>query len=286
MLLLTDVDHDHDGLALAALADRAGYPHAFAAPSNAGEPTGLDLDGNGRTGEARDAQGYGRFPGDSALAVLSRWPVTLVQDHTALLWRDLPGAALPDAPLWTEEVAAIQRLSSTSHWVLSVDAPGGLVTIGAFSATPPVFDGPEDRNGLRNAGEVRFWSAWLDGDFGPVPEDVVLMGNAQLDPVDGEGRHEAIAALLSDPRLQDPAPASAGAALAADKGHAGDPALDTVDWEGPGNLRVGYVLPDAGWTVTGAGVFWPAPDTEGAALLGPDGLAAGPHRLVWVDIAR
>ena len=70
ILLLTDVDHDHDGLGLAALARRFDYPHSFALAPNSGLPTGLDLDGDGRTGEARDAQGYGRFTGDSGMAVL------------------------------------------------------------------------------------------------------------------------------------------------------------------------------------------------------------------------
>jgi hypothetical protein len=64
--------------------------------------------------------------------------------------------------------------------------------------------------------------------------------------------------------------------------------LDTADWpdDRPGNLRVSYVLPSRDWTVIDAGVYWPAPDSAAAAIIGPDGLAAGPHRLVWVDIVR
>ena len=27
--------------------------------------------------------------------------------------------------------------------------------------TPPVFDGPEDRNGTRNADEIRFWADYV-----------------------------------------------------------------------------------------------------------------------------
>ena len=65
--------------------------------------------------------------------------------------------------------------------------------------------------------------------------------------------------------------------------HIGDPALDTVDWSddtGPGNLRVSYVLPDAGLKVTDSGVFWPLPDDPLYELL-----RDGPrHRLVWVDL--
>ena len=40
------------------------------------------------------------------------------------------------------------------------------------------------------------------------------------------------------------------------------------------------------WTVSDAGVFWPAPGDPDAKLLGDDGLAAGLHRLVWVDVSR
>jgi hypothetical protein len=79
---------------------------------------------------------------------------------------------------------------------------------------------------------------------------------------------------------------SLGARQAADLNQMGDPALDTADWsdDGPGNLRVSYILPSRDLNVTGVGVFWPAQNDPLAALLGSDGFAAGPHRLVWVDI--
>jgi hypothetical protein len=154
----------------------------------------------------------------------------------------------------------------------------------AYSATPPVFDGPEDRNGLRNRDELQLWLQVLDGQFGPVPQDFVIAGNANLDPADGDGLREAMTAFLVDPRLTDPLPRSPGGQAAADPDQTGDPALDTADWpdNAPGNLRVDYVLPAAAWTVTGSGVFWPAPDDPDAALAD----AAGPHRLVWVDLRR
>ena len=281
ILLLTDFDFDLDGIALSAFADRADYPHSFSLAPNSGVMTGLDLDGNGRLGEARDAQGYGRFSGDGGLAVLSRHPIGAgVVDLSTLLWRDLPGATLPDGE--PDEVQAVQRLSSTGHWIVPVDAPGGPVTLMAFAATPPVFDGPEDRNGLRNRDELRLWTYVLDTDG--APPHAVILGNANLDPVDGEGYPDAMLAVLGDPRLVDPKPASAGAVLAADPSHRGDPALDTADWpsDGPGNLRVSYVLPTSDWQVSGAGVVWPAPDDPFAETV----VAAGPHRLVWVDVTR
>ncbi len=291
LLLLTDIDWDADGAALSALADRLSeeglaYPHRLALPSNAGLPTGLDMDGNGRSGEPRDAQGYGRFRGQGAMALLSRWPLGAARDLSALLWRDLPGARLPaldGRPFPSPEAQAAQRLSSTGHWIVPVAAPGGDVTLLAWAATPPVFDGPEDLNGRRNADELALWRQVLDGSFGEVPTAFVLLGDAQLDPRDGAGLTGEMAALLADPRLQDPRPASEGARLAAGPPPSGDPALDTVDWpeEGPGNLRVAYVLPSAALRVSGAGVLWPPPGDP----LAPLAEAAGPHRLVWVDLA-
>lgn len=278
VLVLTDFDFDLDGQALAAFADLLGaYPYQFGRPPNAGLATGLDLDGNGQTGEARDAMGYGRFAGDGGMAVLSRYPVLAgeVVDYATLLWRDLPGAVLPvtdQGPFLEGKVMDALRLSSNGHWVVPVVLPDGPpVAIMAFDATPPVFDGPEDMNGLRNRDEVRLWQVLLDGKLGPVPPSFVIAGNANLDPMGGDGYRDVMAGFLADPRLQDPLPG-----------------WPTADWDddGPGNLRVSYVLPSADWQVTGAGVFWPAPDDPEAALLGRDGLAAGVHHLVWVDISR
>jgi hypothetical protein len=104
--------------------------------------------------------------------------------------------------------------------------------------------------------------------------------------VDGDGRPEALTALLNHPLLQDPAPKSpVGAALAAADGganeaHQGDPMLDTANWDdrpgGPGNLRVDYVLPSRDWIVAGSGVLWGS--GHGDVDLRPR------HGLVWADL--
>jgi hypothetical protein len=60
----------------------APYPHRFAAPPNVGQPTGVDLDGDGRTWRARDAHGYGLFSGDGGMAILSRFPIGAVRDFS------------------------------------------------------------------------------------------------------------------------------------------------------------------------------------------------------------
>lgn len=310
VLLLVRFDHDHRGAALGAFRDRLAegpdgveYAYRYTGPVNAGVPSGRDLDGDGRRMGPGDAWGWGRFPGHGGMAILSRLPLdtAAVRSFTALPWAALPGARLPvgadGAPFPDAAAQAALRLSSRAHWDVPVIlADGGRLHLLASNPTPPLYDGLERLNQRRNGDEVRFWSAWLDGaaladDSGDArpraPEPFVLLGDLNLDPLDGRGDRGAIAALLADPRLQDPAPQSPGAAAAAgagaNGGHDGDAALDTADFEddGPGNLRLDYVLPSAGLVVAGAGVFWPAP----GEVLAEAAAAASAHRLVWVDLA-
>ncbi|WP_249200276.1 endonuclease/exonuclease/phosphatase family protein [Thetidibacter halocola] len=256
VILLTNVDFDAGLVALGAMRAALGaagldYPYLFALRPNTGMQTGLDLDGDGRTGGPRDAQGYGWFSGQGGQALLSRWPVTLLADHSARLWTTLPDSAIaPEDP-----ADDVQRLSSTAHWALRVAHPDGPLTLLTLSATPPVFDGPEDRNGRRNRDEVLLWRHALEGALGPPPPGPhVLIGNLNLDPQGGEGWHEAVNAWLDDPLWQDPL--------------AGQP---SVTWDGVGPMRVSYILPAAMLTVRNAGTL---PPEEGA----------GPHRLVWIDL--
>lgn len=286
VLLLTSVDYDHDLVALTLLADRlesAGlrYEHRFAARPNTGRQTGLDLDGNGRIGDPRDAQGFGLFSGQGGMAVLSRLPLDRkgFRDFSAFLWRDLPEAMIPVG--MPPEVLALQRLSTTAHWDLPVTLPRGRVLhLLAWHATPPVFDGPEDRNGRRNHDEAMFWRLFLNGDLPMPPPEApfILLGDANLDPADGEGLRNGIARLLADPRLQDPHPKGTHGRTEPD--HTGDPALDTAIYDKIGGLRLDLVLPSAGLRVTGAGVLWPA-DTDPLAA---DLATASRHRPVWVDV--
>lgn len=294
ILHLTGFDMDTEQHALGALVDRlsaAGtlYPFFYAPMPNAGMPSHEDLDGNGRYGEARDSQGYGAFSGKGGMAILSKFPIGTAQDYSAFLWRDLaqniaPGP--PENPFPSRAARNVQRLSSVAHWAVPVEvAPGKVVTILAWHATPPVFDGEEDLNGRRAHDEALFWLRLLEGQtpFEPPNGPLVITGIANIDPVDGDGRHEAIEALLKDPRFQDPGPVSAGGTEAANPDHVGNPALDTADFgePTPGNLRVDYVLPDAALTVLGAGVVWPAQGEAMAEVVA----RASRHRLVWVDVA-
>lgn len=277
ILLLLRFDFDHDLVALRALAALladAGHnmEHLFAWRPNSGMATGLDLDGDGRMGTADDAQGYGRFAGAGGMALLARLPVNtpLAVDYSPFLWRDLPDALLPeqDGALFpSEAVFAVQRLSSTGHWQIPLLLPDGRnLNILAWHAGPPAFGGAAGRNRRRNHDETAFWTRLLDGalPFPPPEPPFVLMGNANLDPLAGDGMRAAIRGLLTHPMVQDPQPRGLDP-------RTGEHSMVNGYWpRGVGALRVLYLLPDAGQQVTGSGLLWPE---------------EGSHALVWVDLA-
>ncbi len=196
-------------------------------------------------------------------------------------------------------------LSSKSHWDVPIDVGGRTIHLLAAHPTPPVFDGPEDRNGTRNADEIGFWAyyvagtdtSWIVDDAGvsgglAADAEFVIVGDLNSDPVDGDSVAGATQQVLQLNGIQDPAPTSGGAVEAAgaqgliNETHSGDPALDTADFtdDAPGNLRADYVLPSAGLEVVDAGVFWPTTDDELSSLVTTDPLASSDHRLVWVDL--
>ncbi|MFO7551888.1 MAG: endonuclease/exonuclease/phosphatase family protein [Haliea sp.] len=283
-------------------AEPIDYPWFHTAPVNTGIDSGLDLDRDGiASGKGGDALGYGLYPGHYGMLVLSRYPIDgdAVRSFRQLLWRDMPGNLLaqirtPDGEPWYSPAAqAMLPLSSKSHWDVPVRVGGHTVHILASHPTPPVFDGPEDRNGKRNHDEIRFWSdyltggdraAWIADDRGGRGgfdgELFVIAGDLNASPVEGDANPSAINTLLQHPRIDaTTVPTSdGGAARQPDNPHA---AAHTASF----GLRVDYVLPAASpqWRVTGAGVFWPPGDDPlGRLLRTPQ--QSSDHRLVWVDL--
>ena len=298
-------------------ADAIDYPHRYVAPSNTGVPSGYDLDDNGRVGGPGDALGFGFFPGQYGMLVLSRHPIErdAVRTFRDLRWKDMPGALLPDDPAtpargdyYSGQELAVLPLSSKSHWDVPIRVGARPVHFLVSHPTPPVFDGPEDRNGRRNSDEIRFWADYIGPgrrEGGYIYDDqgrrgglrpgaqFVIAGDLNADPLDGDSRPEAIRRLLDEPLVNTgTTPASLGgreqAALqgGVNAEHRGDPAFDTADFaEPPGNLRVDYVLSRRNLRIVDAGVFWPATDDPLFRLVGTFPFPSSDHRMVWVDLA-
>jgi endonuclease/exonuclease/phosphatase family metal-dependent hydrolase len=282
---------------------------AFSAPVNTGIPSNLDLNNNDRSGDPDDAWGYGAFPGQYGMVVLSRFPFekTGLRTFQRFLWSDMPGALRPgtDAGFYHSDAIWKQlRLSSKSHWDVPIRIGDRTVHLLASHPTPPVFDGPEDRNGCRNHDEIRWWIDYIadDGSGDYVVDDegrrgglaadaaFVIVGDLNADPKDGDGRRDAIEILIQHPRVaQGPIPSSRGGTEAAAKSgqanaaHRGEASYDTGDFndKNPGNLRIDYVLPSSHCRIVASGVYWPAStdSPEGNQLV-----QASDHRLVWVDV--
>jgi 3-phytase len=249
------------------------------------------------------------------MVVYSKYPIA--RDHVrtfqSFRWADMPGALLPDDPAtaapadwFTPEELARVRLSSKSHWDLPIRIDGQTVHFLVSHPTPPVFDGPEDRNGRRNHDEIRFWADYVTpgasryvyddrGRRGGLPRGArfVIAGDQNADPFDGDSVAGAAQQLLELPQVvTSVTPDSGGAPDASQRqgganlAHRGDPRFDTADFADttPGNLRVDYVLPSRPLRIVDAAVFWPPADDPLFRLVGDFPFPSSDHRLVWIDI--
>ena len=333
VLLINEFDFDPAGTALRLFQDNylsvphngaaaISYPHRFSAASNTGIASGFDLNNNGSVvttpgapGYGDDAFGFGAFPGQFGMAVYSKYPIDTddIRTFQHFLWKDMPGARLPDNPttpaaqdFYSAAELNVFRLSSKSHWDLPIAIGKRTVHFLVSHPTPPVFDGPEDRNGTRNFDEIRLWADYItpgagdyiyddDGDFGGLPAGAhfVIAGDQNSDPLDGDSIPGAIQQLLDNPRVNTShTPESAGAVEAslvqggANTTHRSDPRFDTADFSdaAPGNLRADYVLPDSGLRIWDSAVFWPLLDDPLSRLTGVFPFPSSDHRAVWVDV--
>jgi 3-phytase len=329
VLLINEFDYDENGLAAELFqenylsvsqngADPIEYGYSFVAPSNTGIPSGRDFNKNGVIGGPDDAFGFGFFPGQYGMAVYSMYPIDFdnVRTFQLFLWKDMPGAMLPVDPStgesWYDEGDLdIFRLSSKSHWDVPIEIGRKSVHFLVSHPTPPVFDGPEDRNGTRNNDEIRFWADYIipsrseyiyddDGNYGGLEPGAmfVIAGDQNSDPFDGDSVPGSIEQLLDHPLINTKVtPDSEGGPQQADlQGlantlHLGDPAFDTADFAdayspppepyggAPGNLRADYVLPRKNLRLHDAEVFWPLESDPYFSLVG-----TSDHRLVWIDV--
>jgi len=326
VILINEFDYDAAGTALRLFQDNylsisqngaapIRYPYRFAAESNTGIPSGFDFNNNGVIGGPDDAYGFGFYPGQFGMAVFSMFPIdpTGIRTFQKFLWKDMPGALLPDDPAtpapqdwYSPAELNVFRLSSKSHWDLPILVNGRVVHFLTSHPTPPVFDGPEDRNGTRNFDEIGFWadyiapwsSTYIYDDQGrrgglAFGSRFVIAGDQNSDPLDGDSIPGAIQQLL-DHWLVNPhkPPASLGAVEqdALQGGinltHRSNPMFDTADFadNAPGNLRADYVLPSRFIRITDSGVFWPLMSDPLFRLVGTFPFPTSDHRLVWSDL--
>jgi hypothetical protein len=334
VLLINEFDFDAGNVALDGFHDNylsvahgtaapIFYPYRYTAPSNTGIPSGFDLDNSGGVGGPNDSFGFGFFPGQFGMAVYSMYPIDAASVRTFqnFLWKDMPGALLPDDPAfpgpadwYSPAELDVFRLSSKSHWDVPIEIGRRTVHFLVSHPTPPVFDGPEDRNGTRNFDEIRFWADYIHpGRSGYIYDDngvsgglhgsdrFVIAGDQNSDPFDGDSILGSIQQLLNSPKVNTRVtPSSPGgtqqSALQGNANtlHLSDPAFDTADFfdgfppapfsGAPGNLRADYVLPRENMKITDAGVFWPLNTDPDFALVGTFPFPSSDHRLVWVDV--
>ncbi len=276
------------------------YPHLFYRSTNTGVPTGIDLNNDGDATGPNDAYGYGTYPGEYGMALLSRFPIDESKARTfrKLLWKDVPNGLIPDGQdgrpaFYTPAAKNVFRLSSKSHWDVPVECAGRTIHCLCSHPTPPVFDGPEDAHGRRNHDELRFWcdyltggpsAAWIRDDQGsnqPLDLDArfVILGDLNADPDRGDAvaGKRPIRCLLEHPRVFDPQPTSQGAVAAT---RASSLFPETRQFKTANFGRIDYVLPSRTLSVGDRGVFSPVPSDHEAAIV----KRASDHRLVWVDI--
>ncbi len=274
------------------------YPYTFIAPVNTGEPTEFDLDNDGKaSGSGGDAFGFGLYPGQYGMAILSKFPIDAgrVRTFQRFLWKDMPGALAvidkDNSPWYSEREWNEFRLSSKSHWVVPVLTNSGVVNIIAAHPTPPVFDGDEDRNGKRNHDEIRLINDLISnqgyvkddsGQKGGLSESdrFVILGDLNSSPHEGDSIKSAITGLLSNPRINSSCTPSsqAGKMQRPDNPHAHG---HTAAW----GLRVDYVLPSTiGFEINNCGIFWPTPNSPNYRLV-ENRAASSDHRLVWIDLS-
>ena len=321
IVLLNEFDHDSEHKAVRYFMQQylavpqndnrpIIYPYYYTNSVNTGIPSGHDFDNDGQFSVPGDAFGYGAFPGQYGMVLLSKYPIQNrhVRTFQHFLWKEMPDALLPD-DLTTREQndwydqseLEIFRLSSKSHWDIPVQIGSRTLHVLAAHPTPPVFDGFEDRNGRRNHDEIRFWADYITpqkggyiyddtGRQGGLDEDdlFVILGDLNGDPHDGDSTGDAVCQLLSHQAVCDPRPTSSGALQRGllnkdiNLSHQSSPSCDTYQsppGQAPGNLRLDYVLPSCKIDIIGGAVFWPPKEHPMSKLID-----CSDHRIVYVDI--
>ena len=318
VILLNEFDTDLSGVSYKSFqdnylsvgqngADPITFEHVYVAPSNTGVAAGVDLDNNGRIAGGNDAFGFGDYEGEYGMVLLSKYPIATdeVRTFQRFLWKDMSDSAMP-TDFYSDEARNVFRLSSKSHWDVPVQIGEETVHVLAAHPTPPVFDGPEDRNGRRNHDEIRFFADYVTPEKSEYIYDdkgktgglaagakFIIVGDYNADPFDGDSFDNAADQFVKHPLINNSiTPKSNGAVEdSATEGnrnntHIGDPAFDTSDFNpsSVGNLRVDYVLVAKTMGLKETAVFWPEQSNDLARLTPNFPNNVSDHRLVWADV--
>lgn len=194
VLLLTDVDYDsidrarylfeHNYLAVSqGGAPAIKFANHFTGPANCGIASGYDLDHDGKVvttpgapGYAGDAIGFGMFPGQHGMLLLSKFPIEkqYIRTFTRFKWKRIPDAQLPmDAngkPWYAHDALEMMRLASTNFWDVPIVIDGKkVVHVIVNRPTSTATDDAAHRNAKRNHDEIRFLSDYISGNDAVTP---------------------------------------------------------------------------------------------------------------------
>lgn len=308
VILLNEFDYDENWQRNAALfqqnylgkpqlgGEAIEFKYAFSAPVNTGQVSAYDYDGDGVKGQLpADGYGFGFYPGHYGMLVLSNIPIDTANIRTFknVKWSQQPDAVIPKIdgePFYDEQTWTNARLSSKSFWDVPLKLGGNTVHLLASHPTPPVFDGPEDRNGLRNKAEIQLLIDYINNSAAPYLKDdqglqggladskpFVIVGDLNAAPEGDKARPDVIKPLLEHPRVNSAkVPRSEGGA-----------ALEKVPFSqyytAAWRARVDYALPSTEFTIEDSGVFWPQ-EGEPLADVVSARKRSSDHKLVWIDI--
>ncbi|PJE80148.1 hypothetical protein CI610_00873 [invertebrate metagenome] len=223
-------------------AEPVSYPYAYNFATNTGKQIkGMDLNKDGKINEGPDdALGFGRYHGQYAFAVLSRYPLdeSNLRTFRHFKWKDIR----PQNPVITDKESCQRILgrartycekrvgkpwysdfewnnipmSAKNHADLPIQFPNGQTIHFLIShPTPSMADNPVQHNTLHNLDEVKFWADYISDSTqnryiyddnrqrgGLSPEaDFVIAGDLNADPVAGDGKKDAIKRLLNHKRI-------------------------------------------------------------------------------------
>ena len=208
------------------------YPVLQNFATNTGLMSGYDLNLDGKT-TADDAWGFGKYHGQYAFAVMSKYPIDTKQIRTFqhFKWKDVPGEKNPiiddcnnpNAKIpasrqcgdawYAEEVWQQYPLSSKNHADVPVrvktEKGEEVIHFLISHPTPPIFGNAARHNLKHNRAEIAFWNDYVKG-LNYMTDDkgtkgglaknakFVIAGDLNADPLTGDGDLTAIQALLDN----------------------------------------------------------------------------------------